>query len=540
MDNIRKKIIKNSNLFFLLIILLIGTFFRTFWLSKSPPSLNWDETALGYNAYSLLKTAKDEYGFKLPLTFRSFDDYKPPLYPYMIVPFVATFGLNEIAVRLPSALAGISSIIAIYLIASLLFNKKVGLFASILFAVEPWSVLFSRVAFETNLGLAFVLWGLYFSLKVYRINQLIYLSIIFLGLSSFSYHSYRVLIIPLIILVLILNRKILKDKRYLAGISILLVILITSLILIIKSGGGLVRLEATSIFRVVRFDLNSNTIGFLNQIYLLGKNIIGRYFSYFSPANLFVRGTNEPNQQIHGFSEFYAIEFVFFILGIISLAKNKFMPRIFTALILLSPLPAIITWNWFLPARVLLLFSMYSILIGLGINFGLSLIKNFKKSLFLSLIFIVTVIFLNNLGELATTIFLYLPYMERGNWQYGFREIMNYITPIQDNYNKIIFETGHAQPHIFVLFYGKYDPVKYHMDIVCPDCVEKPRKNFNFGKYEFRNIYWPVDRSLKNTLFIGSEYSLPEKDIKTTQNARILSNVNDELGNFIARVVEIK
>src|SRR3990172_9037297 len=114
--------------FMLLLIIVLGAGLRLFWLDKSPPSLNWDEAALGYNAYSLLKTGKDEYGFKLPVTFRSFDDYKPPLYPYVTVPFIALFGLNEYSVRLPSALAGIFSIIAIYLVVSFLFNKTVGLF----------------------------------------------------------------------------------------------------------------------------------------------------------------------------------------------------------------------------------------------------------------------------------------------------------------------------------------------------------------------------------------------------------------------------
>src|SRR3990170_4035307 len=105
----------------LLLIIIIGAGLRLFWLQKSPPSLNWDEAALGYNAYSLLKTGKDEYGFKLPVTFRSFDDYKPPLYPYVTVPFVATFGLNELSVRLPSALSGVSVIVAVFFIASHLF-----------------------------------------------------------------------------------------------------------------------------------------------------------------------------------------------------------------------------------------------------------------------------------------------------------------------------------------------------------------------------------------------------------------------------------
>src|SRR3989344_8289152 len=136
------------SIFFLIIIL--GAGLRLFWLHKSPPSLNWDETALGYNAYSLFTTGKDEYGYKFPLTFRSFDDYKPPLYPYITVPFIAIFGLNELSVRLPSALSGISIIVAVFFIASHFFNKKIAILAAFFIAIEPWSVHFSMIAFETN------------------------------------------------------------------------------------------------------------------------------------------------------------------------------------------------------------------------------------------------------------------------------------------------------------------------------------------------------------------------------------------------------
>src|SRR3989344_3794562 len=102
---------KNKLLF---AILLIGGFLRFFNIANSPPSLNWDEAALGYNAYSILHTAKDEYGVTLPLITRSFDDYKSMLPAYAMVISVAVFGLNETGVRLPSAFFSTLSILLIY------------------------------------------------------------------------------------------------------------------------------------------------------------------------------------------------------------------------------------------------------------------------------------------------------------------------------------------------------------------------------------------------------------------------------------------
>ena len=153
------------SLILLISILLIGSFLRIYMLSESPPSLDWDEAAIGYNSYSLYKTGEDEYGFKFPLTLRSFDDYKPALYSYLTIPFIATMGLNEFSVRILSALSGISTILAVFFIAKRLFNEKVGLTSSLFIAIEPWAVHFSRVAFEANLALALTLWGIVFAIS---------------------------------------------------------------------------------------------------------------------------------------------------------------------------------------------------------------------------------------------------------------------------------------------------------------------------------------------------------------------------------------
>ena len=86
---------------FLIVIFLLAFTLRFWQLGQNPPSLDWDEASLGYNAYSLFKTGADEYGNKWPLAIRSFGDYKPPLYTYLTIPSVAIFGLNEFAIRFP-------------------------------------------------------------------------------------------------------------------------------------------------------------------------------------------------------------------------------------------------------------------------------------------------------------------------------------------------------------------------------------------------------------------------------------------------------
>ncbi|PIV02180.1 glycosyl transferase, partial [Candidatus Shapirobacteria bacterium CG03_land_8_20_14_0_80_40_19] len=60
---------------FLILIILLSLFLRIYCLQEVPPSLNWDEISHGYNAYSILKTGKDEWGKTFPLIFQAYGDF---------------------------------------------------------------------------------------------------------------------------------------------------------------------------------------------------------------------------------------------------------------------------------------------------------------------------------------------------------------------------------------------------------------------------------------------------------------------------------
>ncbi len=111
-----------KNRLLVLLIFLIALTLRIYKISDYPAGLNADEAAIGYNAYSLLSTGKDEFGHPWPLSFQSFNDYKPGLYFYIVLPFVKFLGLNEFSVRLPSALLGSLTVIAVYFLVNKIFN----------------------------------------------------------------------------------------------------------------------------------------------------------------------------------------------------------------------------------------------------------------------------------------------------------------------------------------------------------------------------------------------------------------------------------
>lgn len=184
---------KFLNIILLSCIILLATILRLYQLGHVPPSPDWDEVALGYNAYSILLTGHDEYGKFMPIVLQSFDDYKPAVYMYTIIPLIPIFDVGIISVRLPSAIFGILTVLATYFLAYELFKKReIALIASLLLAISPWHIQFSRVAFETNLGLAFNVFGALFFLKGLKKPWFIILAALFWGLNLSVYQSDRV------------------------------------------------------------------------------------------------------------------------------------------------------------------------------------------------------------------------------------------------------------------------------------------------------------------------------------------------------------
>ncbi|MDD4082801.1 MAG: hypothetical protein PHD05_05445 [Sphaerochaetaceae bacterium] len=331
----------------LFLIILISFIVRCISINNLPPSLNWDEISHGYNAYSILKTGKDEWGIKFPFIFRAFGDYKLPVYIYLTVPSVLLFGLNPFSVRLVSILAGSLLPLVILLISKQIFPKKslLPLLAASIVALSPGFIFLSRIALEANLFLLLFSISLYlFLIKKY------YSSSFFYALCLLTYNSSRV-ILPFYLILLIYfliknNINFFKNwYKFLPFITILAITLFQ-----ILNSSGQARYQWVSIL-----DSGSiNKINELRQIYprvLVNKatffifTATKNYLSHFNPVYLFFNGGSNyqfslPN--LYLISPFFLI---FFILGIIKLFKNAKKDEIKLLLywLLISPLPSSIT-----------------------------------------------------------------------------------------------------------------------------------------------------------------------------------------------------
>src|SRR3990167_5517173 len=106
-------------------VIVLAFFLRFYKITQIPPSLNWDEVAIGYNAYSILKTGKDEWGQFLPVHFKSYGEYKLPAQIYASIPGIAVFGLNELGVRITPVVYGTLTVLLLYFLTRALFGSAI-------------------------------------------------------------------------------------------------------------------------------------------------------------------------------------------------------------------------------------------------------------------------------------------------------------------------------------------------------------------------------------------------------------------------------
>ncbi len=137
---------------------------------------------------------------------------------------------------------------------------------------------------------------------------------------------------------------------------------------------------------------------------------------------------------------------------------------------------------------------------------------------------------------------VHLPVEASQFWQYGYKEAVEYVAENEDNYQGVIFTQKYMQPYIYYLFYTKYNPAKYQAQAELTEDPEGVDVGMveKLDKIEFRNIYWPRDRYLKDYLFVGDPYELPEKDIIPEESKLIkkIEFLNKGMAFHIVETVE--
>lgn len=527
-------------------IILFAAVLRLWHLGTVPASPDWDEAALGYNAYSILQTGRDEYGKFMPIVLQSFGDFKPALYMYFIVPLIPFFGLDTFTVRLPSALFGIITVLATYFLVKELFTNRdknktgthisaecIALLSAFLLAISPWHIQFSRVAFEANTGAALSVLSILFFLKGLRRPWLLFVSVGLMALNLSVYQSER-LFMPLLAIALVLiywKQLMAIPKKYLIC-SVLIGLLFASPFLhfmgsnrdaFSRAKGVSVLSKQTPTSEVIahrylsdsRHNLRVEASLFHNRKIAQVRDVASGYLAHYDPDWLFILGDGARHHAPF-MGLLYLWELPFLLIGIYVLLFFPFARRtklFIFAWFLLAPVPAAVTVDVPHAVRTMNFLPTFQIFIALGLLVSTSWMA--KRSLFnisLKYPFLAVVIAfaLLNFAYYLNQYFVQQNYAVSKDWQYGYKEAVAELQQKESKYDKIVISdvSPMDQSYIFVLFYTKYPPKQYQ---------EQRRNVTDFGKYEFRPLHWDKEVKDGKTLYVGLPYNFPQnvKALKT-------------------------
>ena len=528
--------------FLLILIISFSIVLRFINLSTTPVGFNDDEAAFAFNAYSILKTGKDEWGRLLPFpTFESFGDWKLVGYLYPVVISQSIFGANEFATRLPSALFGVFAVFSTYLLSKKLFeNKNIALMSALFLAISPWHIAASRNAFESDILIFFITLSVYFFLT--GLNNVKYLKFSTLGfiIAFYIYRSAWFFVPFLILSLLYANRNL--ATRIKADIAKNLVIIIIFLLPLLPT---ITTFRGQSRFFQESFITGVQKIGIINEINqrrgLCQKELpkflcpivynkynfffstyLNNYFSNLSPETYYIKSNPTGYQAfpLRGF--FFTFELPLLAIGLFFLIKNKHKATpILLVWILIVPLGPSLTGVGN-PGRLNILMPVTQIIAAFGLMsiYSFFTSRNIKRLLTI----IVSVVIVFSVLRLSIDSISYYPQISARYQRYGYKQLFDYLESRKEEYNQIAVsrKTDDAKQYIHYLFFEKYDPGNYQKSVKRYKDEGGWQVVEQIGNFRF----YPTTPSLENLpkrtiLAVGEkEVSFPTKPIFTVIDLR--------------------
>lgn len=521
-----------SNLYFLL-VLLLSLLLRIFWLNNFPISITHDEMEYIMQAKSIFYTGQ---GIPTAPLFGILSwgqhvsgNVLAELPSFLIAPLIGPFASSQFLARLPYALLSSFTVIIIYSLFKILTgNKNLALLASLVLAVNPWSIHFGRTSFEFTFSVFFYLTAVYLVARNNKWNILYSLPLFLAGF--FSYHGAKFLFLPLILVVC-------SWKFFAGGRKSIKQLLLVCIVAIFISFSYFITIKyqpASS--RVGELIFNSSTVSsevdnerrlsvpglqqelFLNKATYFLKELGDTYLHAFSTDFLFVSGENRGAYSfwIHGL--FYIIDFPFIILGLIGLYMvNKKSWLIVIMIIALSPLTSVISGGQekSYVIRSGLMFPLIASLSGIGIWYLLNQIKNFR---FLIGGIVLVVYFLS----VANFINLYLtryPIYNSEGFFFSDKLLSKYVELASDKSEQDLVTISVKEPRILFekfLFYNNL----YSKESALEINQKVARNDFSYRNVKFVDTCSQMSPANNSTLIYDSRLGCEEE---TQPVSRILS-----------------
>lgn len=489
----------------LVVALIVALAFglRFYRVTEVPPSLNWDEVSIAYNAYSILKTGKDEWGIPFPLHFKAYGEYKLPAQVYFSIPGVYLLGLNELGVRITPVVYGTLTVLLLYFLGRKLFKSDLaGLISAFLMAISPWHIQLTRASFESSFATLWIILGVWLLVKGFENGKWLIISMIPLAVAVYTYNSARVFG-PIFLLALVwgywqdLGRY---KKQLLIGL-VLFGILLSPLIPFTLSQ------DANSRYKLVSVSDDPGLVPRINErrgqstlpdplpwlihnkVSYIGYYLINNYLSHFTPDFLFINGAPHHQHHVQNVGQMYLFQLPLLFVGLWWLFRSQNRWRwLLSSWILLGFIPVAVT-NDSIPhaLRTLITLPAFLLICAVGGVKSVEYLKG-KKLLAPGLVFTTLIV--------GTSVYFYLynllnvyPVNYSRDWQYGYQQVVDYIQDHQRDYDQVVFTRHYGEPHMFTLFFLNYDPGKFITD---PNLVRFETHDWvrvlRFDKYYFPDL----------------------------------------------------
>ena len=310
------------------------------WITPSnPPGFHRDEAANAYNAYTLSTGLRDEDGARLPLFFRSFDDYKSPLYPYLLAAVFEVTGPEAQVARGMSAVLVLAAVLLLGLLARRLTGSNlVAVVVVVLAGVTPWLFELGRVALEVSTQPLLIVLLLISLERTWRRGRWTLpegvVAGVVLGLLVYSYTGSR-LLGPLLAAALAVFAGRGRWRWLLAAWATFAILLVPIGVYALRHPGALTaRYEQTTIARDGRSSLE------------VALEAIGNWFKDANPWHWATGGDPAPYVHNGGYGALYAAVVALAIAGAVLVLvreRGNLWWRYVLVATLLVPIPAALT-----------------------------------------------------------------------------------------------------------------------------------------------------------------------------------------------------
>lgn len=455
----------------LLTIVILALFLRLFEIDKNPKAMYGDELTLVYDAYSILKTGKDQNGQFLP-TYFSMGGGRPAGYIYATIPFVAIFGPTPLAGRITSVLSGVGIVILLYLICSQLLSRKIGFYAASLGAITPWELSLSRGAFETHFALFLALLAVYFFYKAKSKKRWYLVSGLSFALSMQTYSTY-VVIIPLFVMALLLQNGLFKIQNFFSNWKFLIFVIIITASLAFSIFTSINRGSKdrfTNLYIFNQPDLQNKisgkvkaerafsplkpelAIGMHNRVLENMPVLLGNYARTFSLEFLFLEGDKNPRHNPASMGQLY-----FFMLPLLIFGTFYLSQQAKNVLILLG------LWTAIAPVATSLVGDPHalrnSFLLPPLIILAASGFEKIRKSKQLKIILLI--IFIIQLPFFINRFYYLSPHLYSSFWSYSAKRAAVVALQNRQSFDHIILSTSIADMEFAYPVYTKVEPKEF-------------------------------------------------------------------------------